>query len=186
MKRRNFLKISGLSPLYLKQFIYCTKTNTGKYTEPTDKQFAHLEFKGSYREIGYQIGRVFKKNIIDIINRRSEWHSRLITILKSKKGRSLSDKLLKISKKHFPGVIEEIQGIADGAGIHFDHIWAINIKSELTAIKNEPPGCSSIFVKNGNISNPDFLCHILNVPVIRNDCAIAFFCCSQHIYICAG
>ena len=148
MKRRNFLKIAGLSSFCLTQLFSCTKKNAGKYFEPTYKRFAHLEIKGSYREIGYQIGHVFRKNIKEIISRRSEWHSGLINILNSGEGRKFSDKLLEISQKHFPNVIEEINGIADGAGIHFDHIWAMNIKSELGAVKKEPPGCSSIFVKD--------------------------------------
>jgi len=148
MKRRNFLKIAGLSSFCLSQLLTCTKKNAGIYFEPTDKRFAHLEIKGSYREIGYQVGRVFSKNIKEIINRRSEWHSGLINILKSGAGRKLSDKLLELSQNHFPNVVEEIKGVADGAGIHFDYIWAINIKSELGAVKKEPPGCSSIFVKD--------------------------------------
>ena len=148
MKRRNFLKIAGLSPFCLTQTFSCTKKNTGTYFEPTDKQFAHLEIKGSYKEIGYQIGHVFRKNIKEIINRRSEWHSGLINILNSEEGRKYSKKLLELSQKHFPNIIEEIRGIADGSGIHFDFIWAMNIKSELGALEKEPPGCSSIFVKD--------------------------------------
>ena len=122
MKRRNFLKIAGLSSFCLTQLFSCTKKNAGIYFEPTDKRFAHLEIKGSYREIGYQIGHVFRKNIKEIISRRSKWYSVLINILKSREGRKFSDKLLDLSQKHFPNVIEEIEGIADGVGIHFDSI----------------------------------------------------------------
>jgi len=93
MKRRIFLKTAGLSSFCLPQIFSCTNNNTRTYLEPTDKRFAHLEIKGSYREIGYQIGKVFKKNINKVISRRSEWHSNLINILKSADGRKLSDKL---------------------------------------------------------------------------------------------
>lgn len=148
MKRRTFLKTAGLSSFCLPHLLTCTNKNTGTYFKPTDKRFAHLEIKGSYREIGYQVGQVFRENIKEILHSRSEWHSRLINILKSDEGRKFSDKLLELSQKHFPNVIEEIKGMADGAGIHFNHIWAINIKSELGAVKKEPPGCSSIFVKD--------------------------------------
>jgi len=55
--------------------------DAGRYFEPTDKRFAHLEIKGGYREISYQIGRVFRRNIEEIISRRSEWHSGLINII---------------------------------------------------------------------------------------------------------
>jgi len=148
MKRRIFLKTSALSSFYLPHLLACTNRNTRTYFKSTDKQYAHLEIKGSYKEIGYQVGQVFKKNIKEIINSRSEWHSGLINILKSRKGRKLSAKLLELSQKHFPNVVEEIKGMADGAGIHLDHIWAINIKSELGVLEKEPPGCSSIFVKD--------------------------------------
>jgi len=133
MKRRTFLKTAGLSSFCLPHLLSCTTKNTGTYFRPTDKRFAHLEVNGSYRDIGYQIGQVFKKNINEVINRRSKWHSKLINIIKSEDGQKLSAKLLELSQKHFPDVIEEIKGMADGAGIQFDHIWAINIKSELGA-----------------------------------------------------
>jgi isopenicillin-N N-acyltransferase-like protein len=149
MKRRTFLKTVSLSSFCLPQIFSCTN-NTKTNLKPTNKRFAHLEIKGSYREIGYQTGHVFRKNIEKVISRRSEWHSNLINILKSDEGRKLSDKLLELSQKHFPNVIEEIKGIADGAGIHFDHIWAINIKSELETVQEEPPGCSSIFFRDDN------------------------------------
>lgn len=148
MKRRDFLKTIGLSSLCLTQLLNCTKKNAGSYFEPADKRFAHLEIKGSYREIGYQIGQAFRKNIREIISRRREWHSGLINILKSGEVRKYSDKLLELSQKYFPNVIEEIKGIANGAGIHFDYFWAMNIKSELGEVKKESPGCSSIFIKN--------------------------------------
>lgn len=147
MKRRTFLKTVSISSVCLPQIFSCAN-HTNTYLGPTEKRFAHLEVRGAYREIGYQIGRVFKKNIEAVINRRSEWHSNLISILRSDEGRKLSDKLLELSQKHFPNVVEEIKGIADGAGIHFDQLWAINIKSELGAVQQEPPGCSSIFVKD--------------------------------------
>jgi isopenicillin-N N-acyltransferase-like protein len=148
MIRRTFLKIAGLSSFCLPHLLSCTVEKKRTYFEPTDKRFAHLEIKGSYRDIGYQVGRVFNKNIKEIIKRRSEWHSSLINILNSEEGQKLSTKLLELSQKHFPNVVEEIKGLADGAGIHFDHIWVINIKSELGSIKKEPPGCSSILVKD--------------------------------------
>ncbi|MBE9524596.1 MAG: hypothetical protein IMY76_05820 [Chloroflexi bacterium] len=72
----------------------------------------------------------------------------MIHIMNTAAGRNLSDKLLELSQKHCPNVIEEMKGIADGAGIHFDYFWAMTIKSELGAVQKEPPGCSSIFVKD--------------------------------------
>jgi len=148
MKRRTFLKNLGLSSVTIAALPACTREHKGTYFKPTGKRFAHFEIKGSYGEIGYRIGQIFKKNIEEVIRRRNIWHSGLIKNLKTEKGRNLSQLLLKHSQKHFPHIVEEIRGLADGSGIHFDHIWAMCIKSELGAIEKEPPGCSSIFVKN--------------------------------------
>lgn len=145
MNRRKFLKTSGMSVVCL---YTCTPRRDSAYLRPTNKRFAHLEINGNYRDIGYETGRVFKKNINGIIKRRAGWHKGLMETLRSKKALKYSDKLLALAKRHFPKIIQEMEGIADGAGIHFDSLWAMNIKSELGVIRSEPPGCSSIFVHN--------------------------------------
>ena len=38
--------------------------------------------------------------------------------------------------------------MADGAGLHFDAVWAMCIKSELGTLEKEPKGCSTIFTKD--------------------------------------
>jgi predicted choloylglycine hydrolase len=145
MKRRYFLKSIGMSSIALTSILHCKRADNEVFVHPSEKRFAHLEITGSYRDIGFQIGKVFKKNIITIIDLRKTWHNDLIETLRSNKGRQLSSELLRLSRKHFPQVVEEIQGIADGSGLHFDSIWAMCIKSELGTVKKEPPGCSSIF-----------------------------------------
>ncbi len=144
MKRRTFLKSTLFTPLCLEKLL-------AKYGE-SETNFDYLEVGGNYKEIGFQIGKYFAYNIHELIKRRAEWHKKLLTILETETGQNISQKLLEITKKNFPHFLQEIQGLADGASVNFNHIWAIAIKSELGAVEKEPPGCSTIFYKGQNNS----------------------------------
>jgi predicted choloylglycine hydrolase len=69
-------------------------------------------------------------------------------ILKSPQGKTRSEEYLRLTRKYYPEIYEEIRGMADGAGLHFDAVWAMGIKSELGALEKEPTGCSTIYFKN--------------------------------------
>lgn len=114
------------------------------FTKATKHGYAHLDAQGSYHKIGFEIGKAFKSNIAKIIERRKDWHSGLIGIIKSDVGSKYSRALLEYSNKYFPDVITELKGMADGSGYHFDYLWAMSIKSELGLLLKEPPGCSTI------------------------------------------
>lgn len=148
MNRREFLISSIATPIFLKQLLANQNHGLAKYQKASEKSFEFLEVKGTYNQIGYQIGKYFGKNIEQIIKQRADWHSNLLTILKSPQGRSRSNEYLRLTEKHFPHILEEIRGMADGAGLHFDVIWAMCIKSELGALDDEPDGCSTIFTEN--------------------------------------
>ena len=135
-------------PFYIRLMCANTKQVPTKLIKSTPKNFDFLEVSGTYEQIGFQVGKLFGSNIRKIIQRRSEWHSRLMTILSTKKGRLVSKELLTITQKYFPYILQEIKGMADGAGISFDHLWAMSIKSELLALEKEVPGCSSIFFRD--------------------------------------
>jgi len=46
--------------------------------------------------------------------------------------------------------------MADGAGVHFDAIWAMTVKSELGALEKENPGCSTLVLER---EGAHWLCH---------------------------
>ena len=148
MNRREFLISSLATPLFIRQLLANQDEISAKYYNATDKSFEFLEVKGSYNQIGYQIGKYFGKNIKQVIKQRAEWHNNLLSILKSPPGQLRSAEYLRLTEKHFPHILEEILGMADGAGLHFDAIWAMCIKSELGALDEEPDGCSTIFTKD--------------------------------------
>jgi predicted choloylglycine hydrolase len=152
MRRRDFL-ISGLTaPFLIQQLLAEGKDSLSYYQDTTEASFPHLEITGSYYDIGYQIGKYFGKNIETVIQRRKKWHHQLMEIQNSSEGKQKSWEYRRLTQKHFPHLLQEINGMADGSGIHFDAIWAICIKSELAAIDKEPEGCSTItFQHEGNI-----------------------------------
>ena len=164
MDRRIFLKTSLFAPFCLKEILLGAKEGKVFYTGATQKSFEALEIKGTYHQIGYQIGKRFGKHIEKVIRRRSNWHSKLLTILNSREGRDYSKELLRLTQKYFPHLLQEIRGMADGAGISFHRIWAMCIKSELLArmpqqLSGETcvqaresimPGCSTIFFRDKN------------------------------------
>ena len=118
------------------------------FNKATKQRYAHLDVEGSYKDIGFEIGRAFKANIAKIIARRKDWHDGLIKIMKSNVANKYSRELLNYSNKYFPQVISELEGMAEGSGYHFDYLWAMSIKSELALFQKEAPGCSTI-VYNG-------------------------------------
>ncbi|MEJ2634430.1 MAG: C45 family autoproteolytic acyltransferase/hydrolase [Calditrichia bacterium] len=149
MKRRNFLKISLFSPIIFREFIEARPIGQIRFVYGDASRYGLLELKGNYRKIGYQIGRYFRKNIETIIQRRKSWHNNLLSILDTPEGKARSEVLKDAARRHFPHLLEEIEGMADGAGMHFKAIWAMTVKSELGALENETPGCSTIFSNSG-------------------------------------
>ncbi len=147
MNRRKFLAFSILTPPFL---IQACKEKSGKAPEASEKKqvFPFLEVEGSYYDIGHQIGGHFRENIETVMNKRQNWIDKLKSISNSEDGKRFSDKLLEITKEHFPQYIEEIRGMAEGSGIDFGLMWAMSIKSELSVFDKENPGCSTIYYKD--------------------------------------
>lgn len=148
MKRRRFLKNLVAGPLIIKNLAASTEIFPRGHISATPKNFEFLEVSGSYEQIGFQIGRHFGKNIRGIIEKRKKWHSRLLSLLATPENRLYADELLRLSKTHFPHIVQEITGMANGAGIDFNSLWAMCIKSELQAREETPPGCSTIVYRN--------------------------------------
>ncbi len=162
MDRRTFLKGALVAPVALDRVLgrgirQVFAVGSDPVTAATG--FESLEVSGSYREIGSAIGERFGKNIREVIERRSDWHANLVSILESPAGRSASNRLLSLTKKHFPRVLEEIEGMADGAGIAFDHLWAMCIKSELAGLEPDMPGCSTIYYRDPSKPRRSWLLH---------------------------
>ena len=55
----------------------------------------------------------------DAIKRHKGLHEVLLPFNKTSEGKALYTRLLEASKKHYPEVLEELQGLAEGAGVDF-------------------------------------------------------------------
>ncbi len=154
MKRRDFLKTALTAPLVF--HIACnTNRQDVKYLPATAKSFEFFEVSGSYFEIGRLIGKAFRSNILRTISDNQKSFEKLKTISESQSGKRYSEKLYRSLKMAFPHLADELNGLAQGAGIHFNTIWNMSIRSELFALALEnpgacdvPPGCSTIYYKN--------------------------------------
>jgi predicted choloylglycine hydrolase len=148
LDRREMLNLALLSFLY--GACRTASVETGEdFRSASAGRFPSLEVGGSYREIGYRMGRIFKSNITEGLRRRSAWADGLNAVRYTHRGRSYSRDLLKLTRRHFPHLVEEIEGMAAGAGMAFAALWTLFIQCELEAFKEEPEGCSTIFFKNG-------------------------------------
>ena len=148
MNRRDFVKASVGTLFILNKTLAYNSKVLQEFRPGDNKQFDLLEIKGSYYQIGYQTGHTFAKNIKTVIKRRQAWHKNLLDVIDSAEGRKRSKTYLQMTEKYFPHLLKEIQGMADGAGIHFDAVWALCIKSELMAYNPEPTGCSTLYYRD--------------------------------------
>jgi isopenicillin-N N-acyltransferase-like protein len=156
LTRRSFFRWSVAAPFAVQAAV----AETGEPDVPgpagVEGVYPLLEVRGSHHEIGLAIGRRFRDNILTVISRRREWHSDLLRVLASPIGRRRSAELMRLTKLHFPELLDEVRGMAEGAGIDFNAMWAMTIKSELGSLEVEPPGCSTLFYRGEDHS---WLCH---------------------------
>ncbi len=166
MYRRTFLKLSLAAPLLLK--LGCTSKNdtahkisraadtlspAGKaapFLPSTDKSFEFLEVKGTYKEIGYAMGKYFGKNMNSVMGQRKGWIQKLQSITETGEGKNYSRALQNIVRKKLPQFVYELEGMSEGSGIDFNTIWLMSIQSELNALNQENLGCSTIYYKDKN------------------------------------
>ena len=80
LNRRTFLKTSIIAPFFFRKVWADTKSTQTKFIKATPKSFDFLEVKGTYEQIGFQIGKFFSKNIHQIIQSRNKWHTKLLSI----------------------------------------------------------------------------------------------------------
>ncbi len=117
-------------------------------------QFKYLEVSGSHYEVGKQIGEHFSKEIAaaqigvsDIIN--------AVKSIVQAAPEVFYDPFLEAAQTHYPDYVDELQGIADGAGMSLKDVMSTNMMmeilyhhAELTGVKDHLPGpnlgCSTL------------------------------------------
>lgn len=115
--------------------------------------FPHLEVSGTPYECGHAIGKRFAGQIRAGLKRRQAWFEPLRAFMgEDMQGRC--EGFLAMATEHFPEIVEELRGWADGSGIAFLDLVALNLKAELGAMRTakqvECPGCSTIVLKTAD------------------------------------
>ncbi len=147
MNRREFLLGASGAVLSLWLPSGCRKqprpdSQTGRVTG-----FPCLEVSGEPYQVGRAIGKHFAWQIQEGIKRRQQWFDELRTFMDADRAHRY-EPFLQAGRRHFPEVVEELRGAAEGAGLPFEHLMVLILKSELSAMKNklqpETPGCSTL------------------------------------------
>jgi predicted choloylglycine hydrolase len=131
----------------------CNRSNI-RFSPPTSKSFALLEISGNYREIGYAIGSMFKREIQLIFSKRNRWFQRIRAYAEQDPD-NLAQHLLIHTETHYPHLVDELRGMANGAEIPFSNLFLLNIHAEISArmtalTETENPGCSTIYWDSDN------------------------------------
>lgn len=108
-----------------------------------------LKLQGSAKEIGYKHGHEGKQQVIQSLETYEKlFHGYQHIDWEEAKRRGLEH--YKAIEKYDPNMLDEMQGIADGAGVEFEDILALNARSEiaLTGYKGQTfsDGCTAISV----------------------------------------
>jgi isopenicillin-N N-acyltransferase-like protein len=101
--------------------------------------YIEIEAGGSHREIGRQIGEAARDLIVSGVAHYEEHHEAMggppFAV-----ARRLACDCLPAARAALPGVVEELEGMAEGANVPFDALLVPNLGEELTC--NDDPGAA--------------------------------------------
>ena len=125
--------------------------------------FPYVEIEGTPFEIGFQHGELFKDKILNSIQRYKEMFMDYSN-LEWSRAKKLSTRFVEVIRDYNPDYLEEIRGVAEGSGLDFEDILALNCRSELVFVGNEldkaDGGCTSIGISSDAGTGGDaFLAH---------------------------
>lgn len=106
----------------------------------------HLELVGTPYEIGYTHGKRAKRQVHNSLSTYEEMFQEFASISwKNAKEKALLH--LDHIEKYNPNYIDEMEGLAKGAGVTFEDILTLNTRSEITLI-HSVDGCTAFSVIN--------------------------------------
>lgn len=112
------------------------------------KPFAKVVTGGSHRDMGVDFGRAARDVIRDLVaESRGHWRhwtkGRDIAAAK----RHANRHFLPAVARRYPTYLEEVRGIAEGAGVAFDDLFYLTADEELVELWSRPEKCSSAAVR---------------------------------------
>ena len=121
----------------------CGGGKAGRRRAPGEKPFEVLEVQGSHREIGRAMGEHFRDRIKTLLGGLEDYSS----VVSAAQGeqRARVAQYLDAATDRFAYLVEELEGLAEGADLPFDYLFAWNCRSEIQAgCKSCEPGCSTV------------------------------------------
>lgn len=153
LNRREFIKT--LSYLAVASSIYVPVAAGSEVS----KAFPELTARGSYGALGYEHGKTFASLIKNNLNFYKQWIPSPLTDQTGEIIR-MAKSFVTLLKNHFPHQVEEMEGIAKGAGLTLEDIMIINARTDLRSlftrnrIREERPGCTALAIRSVNDSVP--------------------------------
>jgi hypothetical protein len=127
----------------------------------------YLVIEGSPYERGVQHGEKLKKEIHEVV---ALWKADIKKTYQMEPDTFIAEFLKKTDfissiKKHTPGILEELKGIADGAEVDFKTMYAIQLVDEFWVVGPElvQNKCTSFGVKKSP-GNPSYTAQTLDIP----------------------
>ena len=117
---------------------FCLPTTTA--STPLSSRFAHCSATTNY-DCGYQIGQSQAHRISKTLT--TPHGQSLIQFITTEKGKSLYQYYYNLHVQVFPHLVDEIRGLAKGANVDFNHLFALNLEFEL--------------MSKGNVSNEGYV-----------------------------
>lgn len=111
-----------------------------------------IEIKGPPRERGRQQGEAARPQILSALARYHELLPHVINIT-WEVGLREARKFLPYAEEAFPLFVEEIRGIAEGAGVPFHDVWTLNCYEGLPDSRQQIWGCTSLAVSDDQAAN---------------------------------
>jgi isopenicillin-N N-acyltransferase like protein len=116
-----------------------------------DAELPYIEAKGTYREVGRQIGEAER----ELVLRELDYYGEQFVALA---GFSFAEAVerarpyLRPAEEAVPQIVDQLRGLAEGTGVPFEHLFAANCNEELTCLPEQaerPEHCTSFAFKAG-------------------------------------
>ncbi|MFW6195123.1 MAG: C45 family autoproteolytic acyltransferase/hydrolase [Chloroflexota bacterium] len=108
-------------------------------------RFPELEVSGSPREMGRQTGEAFRELVRGwsglVVERFNTGSGTPIT---HEQALGVARSALRVAEDHSPDVVEELRGVAEGAGVSVEQVMLVNVKNQLSAALRGSHGCTTV------------------------------------------
>lgn len=114
-----------------------------------------FDFSGTPKEIGFQHGSSLKEEIHELYDRLISFHVDSSNTSSERSIVGVSSRYIDSTQKYAPDLVEEIEGISDGAELQFEKVFFMNCYDEMSyynKTKDQVNGCT-LFLAAGRATS---------------------------------